>query len=144
MNMATALTLRAVLAAGLLGLTACTGAPGTTPTTDIKDSPMTTTPSCTGVGSYRVVPSAVGPIPGLPQSAKGARFTPNIGLAGTDIDSAVPTVNLVVWAEEPKPSIDETFKGLAMGDEVTFRGYTLKISSICVDSAQFELTSQQE
>lgn len=144
MKSATALTLRAMLAAGILVLTACTGAPGPDPTPDTKDPAMTATTSCTGTGSYRVVPSAVGPFPGLPQSTKGARFTPNIGLAGTDVDAAVPTVNLVMWADEPKPSVDETFKGLTLGEQLTYRGYTFKISSICADSAQFELLSQQE
>lgn len=143
-KVAAILALRVFVAMSLLGVTACTASPGTGSGPDAHESSNATNVSCTGIGSYRVIPSAVGAFPGLPQSSQGAAFTPNIGLAGTDVDAAVPTTNLVIWAEQPKPSVDETFKDLAMGDQVTFRGYTLKVTSICADSAQFELVSQQE
>ncbi|POH57016.1 hypothetical protein [Arthrobacter glacialis] len=144
MKVAAILALRVFVAISLLGVTVCRASHGTGPSPDAHESSNATNVSCTGVGSYRVATSAVGPTPGLPQSAKGASFTPAVGLAGTDVGSAVPTVSPVLWANEPKPSIDESFKRLAMGEQITFRGYSLTISSICADSAQFELVSQQE
>ncbi|MGN5733413.1 MULTISPECIES: hypothetical protein [Arthrobacter] len=99
---------------------------------------------CTGEGHYTLATSAVGPVPALPASTLGAGYTPKIGLVGTKVNAKVPTVSLMVWANEPKPSTDETFKDLALGDELTFRGYTLKITSICPGNTQFDLLAQAE
>lgn len=93
---------------------------------------------------YTVSTSAVGPVPGLPQSALGPGHTPRIGLVGTKIEAAVPTVSLMVWAEEPSTSGDETFKDLALDTEITFSGYTVKVTSICANSARLDLVSQED
>lgn len=99
---------------------------------------------CTGNGDYTVATSAVGPVQGLHVSKLGAAYTPRIGLVGTKVSTDVPTVSLMVWTEEPKPSTDERFKDLTLGDELSFHGYTVKIISICAGHAHFDLVSQTE
>lgn len=130
-----------LLMSALLGLTACTtnGQPAPRPNSDAAG-----TGNCTGKGTYTVSTSAVGPIPGLPQSALGPGHTPRIGLVGTKADAAVPTVSLMVWAEEPATSGDETFKDLAIDTEITLSGYTVKVTSICGNSARLDLVSQED
>lgn len=135
-----------ILATHLLGLplmSACGAVPGPEPTTT-RDSTMSTDQACTGTGHYRVIPSAVGPFPGLPQSSLGAGYTPQRGLVGTKADADAPTVSVMVWADEPKPSVDETFRNLAIEEELSFRGYMLMVTSICSDTAHFDLVSQAE
>ncbi|ALO66114.1 hypothetical protein AS189_05925 [Arthrobacter alpinus] len=117
-------TVYSILATLLLALplvSACSAVPGPEPTTT-KDSTMSTDQTCAGTGQYKVITSAVGPFPGFPQSSLGAGYTPEMGLVGTKADADVPTVSVMVWAVEPKPSVDETFRNLALGDELSFRG----------------------
>ena len=129
----------------IAGITACSpvnDATGT-PTTQ-KDSPMSKANSCTGLGNYQLSLSVNGSSPMLPESALGSAYTPRVRLSGTKAHEDPATVDLSVVADQPKPATPEDFRSLVLGDVVTFRGYTLKVTSICDGNAGFDLVSQEE
>lgn len=129
----------------LTGITACSPGmddAGTQPTQ--KENHMSKPKSCTGLGSYALSLSVNGSNPLLPDSIQGRDYTPLVRLGGTHEDQDPATVFLSLFAGLPEPATTQDFKGLKLGEEITFRGYTLKITSICDGNAGFDLVSQTE
>jgi hypothetical protein len=105
---------------------------------------MSTTARCTKIGSYRIIPSANGSFPLLPVSPLGNDSTPLVRLSSTHLKSDPPTVDVSVAlfaVGEPAP---KEFRGLAIGQEAVFAGYTIKITSICDKEVLFDLVKQPE
>ncbi len=100
--------------------------------------------SCTGLGNYSFSLAVNGSNPLLPDSIQGRDYTPLVRLGGTHEDQDPATVFLSLFAGLPEPATTQDFKGLKLGEEITFRGYTLKITSICDGNAGFDLVSQAE
>lgn len=103
---------------------------------------MSPNASCTNAGAYRIIPSANGSFPLLPASPLGADSTPLVRLSSTHLGAVPPTVDVSVALSSPDESGTREFRGLAIGHEATFGGYTIRITSICDKEALFDLVSQ--
>lgn len=130
-----------VMAIGMVLLAAC--APQEHPT-PWSSPDVIGTGSCTGQGEYSLAPSVVGPNPALPASRFGPGVTPEIGLSGTKTETSPETVSIVLFVRDR--SVGESVQPghLVLGDEVDYRGYTLKVTSICDSTARRDLLSQEE
>ena len=126
------------LAAVLLS-TACTTAPGP----EIRSAEAADlSASCTGKGTHRIIPSVNGSFPLLPDSARGHEYTPLVRLSGIRQAGPAATVDLSVVSEKPNPSDVRSFDRMFVGDEVTYGGYTIKMTSICAGEARFDVIGQ--
>ena len=103
---------------------------------------MTSTASCTHAGTYRIIPSANGSFPLLPDSPRGPDATPLVRLSSTHLKNDPPTVDLSVALFEVSSPASKDFPGLALGQEATFDGYTIRITSICEGEVRFDLVQQ--
>lgn len=100
---------------------------------------MSSLSSCTGQGKYSLPASAVGPIPALPQSSGEASFTPKIGLYGVKENGGKATISISVWASQPDDAEHVPYNDLGLGDTFEFKGYTLRVTSICEADARLDL-----
>ena len=105
---------------------------------------MSSTASCTELGTYLIIPSANGSFPLLPVSPQGADLTPLVRLASTHLSSVPPTVDVSVAVFTPGEPPTKEFAGLVIGQEAMFDGYTIRITSICDKEVLFDLVSQPE
>jgi hypothetical protein len=106
-----------------------------------KDPTMTN--DCNESGSY-VLNQAIGvSTPRLPDSARGREFTPDVGLMGVRAQDQPPTVRIMMLSATPSGEPSE-IRGLKVGDEATYAGYTIRITSICEQTARFDLVKQPD
>ena len=120
----------------ILLLTACTGQP-----VPSKDPTMTN--KCTESGEYLLNQSIGISTPRLPDSSKGRDFTPDVGLMGIRASDQPPTVRIMMLS--PKPSGEPAeIRGLKVGDEASYAGYTIRITAICEQTARFDLVKQPD
>lgn len=105
---------------------------------------MSSNASCTKLGMYRIIPSANGSFPLLPVSMLGADSTPLVRLSSTHLKNDPPTADVSVALFAPGEPASKEFRGLAVGQEATFDGYTIKITSICDKEVLFDLVKQPE
>ncbi len=105
---------------------------------------MSANASCTKDGAYRIIPSANGSFPLLPASPLGADSTPRVRLSSTHLRAIPPTVDVSVALSGPGEPGTQEFRGLEIGHEATFGGYTIRITSICDREALFDLVSQPD
>ena len=125
-----------------LGLAACAPAtPVELPTAGTDAASAAS--GCTGAGTYRVVFSIPGSWPLLPESSKGDKFTPTVGLAGTKASASPATADLSMAADAPDPT-PAYFNGLQFGAEASQNGYTIRITSICDGEVGFDLVQQPD
>ena len=125
----------------ILCLAACsTPAPSSPDPT--KDPDMTQSASCTNAGSYRIVPSVNGSFPLLPVSPGGADATPLVRLSSTHLKNEPVTADLSVVLFSGGGPRSQEFPGLAVGQETSFEGYTVRITSICDGEVLFDLVQQ--
>ncbi|MHC6592260.1 hypothetical protein [Arthrobacter sp. C152] len=103
---------------------------------------MTLSASCTHSGSYRIVPSVNGSFPLLPVSPGGADSTPLVRLSSTHLKHDPVTADLSVALFASGGPATQEFRGLALGQEATFDGYTIRITSICDGEVLFDLVQQ--
>lgn len=126
----------------VLGLAAC--APATSVEVPTASTEAASAASgCTRAGTYRVVFSIPGSWPLLPESIKGDKFTPTVGLAGTKAAASPATADLSMAADAPDPT-PAYFNGLQPGSEASHNGYTIKITSICDGEVRFDLVQQPD
>jgi len=109
-----------------------------------KDQGRASSPSCTSTGNYKVVPSVNGSFPLLPASSRGADATPLVRLSSTHLKNDPATVDLSVALFDGRNAASKNFPGLALGQEATFDGYTIKVTSICDGEVLFDLVQQPE
>lgn len=105
---------------------------------------MSTNASCTKLGTYRIIPSANGSFPLLPASKLGADSTPLVRLSSTHLKNDPPTADVSVALFAPGEPATKELRGLAIGQESTFGGYTIRITSICDKEVLFDLVQQPE
>jgi hypothetical protein len=127
----------------LLALTAC-AAPAPHSTEATKEPDMTSSASCTHSGSYRIIPSANGSFPLLPVSARGADSTPLVRLSSTHLKYSPPAADVSVALFASGTPATQEFPGLTVGQEATFDGYTIKITSICDGEVLFDVVAQPD
>jgi hypothetical protein len=101
------------------------------------------TDSCTGSGAYRIVPSIPGSWPLLPDSSKGDKFTPTVGLVGTKASASPATADISLAADAPDPT-PVYFHDLKLGSEAVMNGYTIRITSICDGEVLFDVVQQPD
>lgn len=120
----------------ILLITSCTEQPIPT-----KDPTMST--ECTETGDYLLNQSIGISTPRLPESSHGTELTPVVGLMGIRFRDVPATVRIQMLA--PKPSGEPTeIRGLKVGDEATYAGYTIRITTICEQTARFDLVEQPD
>ncbi|MEW9870473.1 hypothetical protein [Arthrobacter sp. HS15c] len=105
---------------------------------------MSSNASCTQLGTYLIIPSANGSFPLLPKSPLGADSTPLVQLSSTHLGVVPPTVDVSVALFSPGEPATKDFPGLTIGQEATFDGYTIRITSICDKEVLFDLVGQPE
>jgi hypothetical protein len=127
----------------LLCLAACS-APAPSSPDPTKDPDMTKSASCTNAGSYRLVPSVNGSFPLLPIAPGGADATPLVRLSSTHLKNEPVTADLSVALFASGGPASREFRGLALGQEATFDGYTIKVTSICDGEVLLDLVKQPE
>ena len=126
----------------VLGLAAC--APATSVEVPTASAQAASAASgCTRAGTYRVVFSIPGSWPLLPESFKGDKFTPTVGLAGTKAAASPATADLSMAADAPDPT-PAYFSGLQLSSEASHNGCTIKITSICDGEVRFDLVQQPD
>jgi hypothetical protein len=103
---------------------------------------MTSGASCTNAGSYRIVPSVNGSFPLLPVSPAGADSTPLVRLSSTHLKAEPVTADLSVVLFASGSPASREFPRLTVGQEATFDGYTIRITSICDGEVLFDLVKQ--
>ena len=127
----------------LLLLAACsTPAPSSPDATKDPDMTQSASASCTNTGSYRIVPSVNGSFPLLPVSPGGADATPLVRLSSTHLKAEPATADLSVVLFGSGSPASQEFPGHAVGQEATFDGYTVRITSICDGEVLFDLVQQ--
>lgn len=104
---------------------------------------MSSNAGCTKLGMYRIIPSANGSFPLLPASKLGADSTPLVRLSSTHLKNDPPTADVSVALFAPGAPASKEFRGLAIGQEASFDGYTIKITSICDKEVLFDLVKQE-
>jgi hypothetical protein len=98
------------------------------------------TSSCTEQGTYRIRMSIPYPDPHLPAPAGGTEAP---GFAVITLDSeSTPALVSVVGHSPDQPNAE--FNAQEVGDEITYAGYTIRITSICADGARFDLVKQPD
>ena len=96
------------------------------------------TNECSGSGDY-LLNQAIGvSTPRLPQSPRGPEATPEVGLMGVRFRDVPPTVRILMLSAKPSGEPTE-ISGLQVGDEATYAGYTIRITTICEQTATFDL-----
>jgi len=103
---------------------------------------MTSSASCTNAGSYRIAPSVNGSFPLLPVSPAGPDSTPLVRLSSTHMKNEPVTVDISVALFAGGGPATQDFRGLTLGQEATFDGYTIKITSICDGEVLFDVVQQ--
>jgi hypothetical protein len=104
-----------------------------------KDPTMTN--ECTESGDYLLNQSIGMSTPRLPESARGTELTPVVGLMGIRFRDVPPTVRIQMLSAQPSGEPTE-IRGLKVGDEATYAGYTIRITAICEQTARFDLVKQ--
>lgn len=103
----------------------------------------TMTNECTESGAY-LLNQAIGvSTPRLPDSSKGRDFTPDVGLMGIRSQDRPPTVTIMMLSAVPSGEPPE-IRGLKVGDDASYAGYTIRITSICGQTARFDLVKQPD
>lgn len=129
----------------LLLLSACSPSPHESERqADTREPATPANASCTKLGSYRIIPSANGSFPLLPASKLGADSTPLVRLSSTHLKNDPQTVDVSVALFAPGEPASKEFGGLGIGQEATFDGYTIRITSICDKEVLFDLVKQPE
>ena len=105
-----------------------------------KGQGRASSPSCTSSGNYKVVPSANGSFPLLPATSTAAE-PPLVRLSSTHLKNDRVTADLSVALFSGSPASKE-FRGLAVGQQASFDGYTARITSICDGEVRFDLVQQ--
>jgi hypothetical protein len=120
----------------VLLITSCTEQP-------IPSKDPTMTNECKESGDYLLNQAIDQSTPSLPESSKGAEHTTEVGLMGTRFSDTPPTVSIQMISAEPSGEPIE-IRGLKVGDEATYSGYTIRITGICERSARFDLIKQPD
>ncbi|WP_457945796.1 hypothetical protein ACTAQI_10840 [Pseudarthrobacter sp. alpha12b] len=106
-----------------------------------KGQGRASSPSCTSTGNYKVVPSANGSFPLLPATSTAAE-PPLVRLSSTHLKNDPVTADLSVALFSGGSPASQEFPRLAVGQEATFDGYTIKITSICDGEVLFDVVQQ--
>ena len=123
----------------VLGLAAC--APATSVEVPTAGTEAASAASgCTGAGNYKVVPSANGSFPLLPSTSTAG--PPLVRLSSTHLKDDPVTADLSVALFTAGGPATQDFRGLALGQEATFDGYTIRITSICKGEVLFDRVQQ--
>lgn len=129
----------------VVALGACASSPPHTEREVATTEPVTSSnASCSKLGAYRIIPSANGSFPLLPASKMDADSTPLVRLSSTHLTKDPPTVDLSVALFAPAEPASTEFRGLVTGEEVSFDGYTIRITSICDKDVLFDLVKQPD
>ena len=120
----------------ILLLSACTEQP-----VPSKDPTMTN--ECAASGDYLLNQSIGVSTPRLPDSSRGTDFTPDVGLMGIRAKDQPPTVRIMMLSAKPSGEPTE-IRGLKVGDEASYAGYTIRITAICEQTAKFDLVKQPD
>ncbi|BCW79636.1 hypothetical protein NicSoilC5_16550 [Arthrobacter sp. NicSoilC5] len=105
-----------------------------------KGQGRASSPSCTSTGNYKVVPSANGSFPLLP--ATSTAEPPLVRLSSTHLKNDPVTADLSVALLSGGSPASREFRGLALGQQASFDGYTVRITSICEGEVRFDLVQQ--
>lgn len=126
--------------AGTLAAVLCVISCSTTTTSPDPQTKETTTmtSSCTGQGAYLIRMSIPYPDPHLPAPADGT-IAPGFSVITMDAKASPALVSIV--GHSPKFP-NEEFNAKELGEEISYAGYTIRITSICDKEVLFDLVSQ--
>ncbi|MBB6404645.1 hypothetical protein [Arthrobacter sp. AZCC_0090] len=94
--------------------------------------------SCTDIGKYIFRMSIPYPDPLLPDFPDGSPG-PGFVIAAKNAPGEPGRIAVTAHATGRSP---EGFYSISVGDEITYEGYTIKITSICEKEARFDLVKQ--
>ena len=109
-----------------------------------KEAVESSNASCTKLGTYLIIPSSNGSFPLLPASTPDAGSTPLVRLSSTHLKNDPATVDVSVALFVPGGPSSKELPGLVVGQEATFGGYTIKITSICDGEVLFDVVEQPD
>ena len=96
------------------------------------------TSSCTEQGAYLIRMSIPYPDPHLPAPTDGTT-APGFSVITMDA-TATPALVSIVGHSPKFPN--EEFNAKELGDEISYAGYTIRITSICEGEARFDIVAQ--